>query len=86
LIKAAGTSWRLCRYSELLSVTQTFPSLSSETRALRDKSMARLGAASIRGVPPFGFPEIRSLVGGIFNPTFSASPLGADAGEYLQPV
>jgi hypothetical protein len=26
-------------------------------------------------VPAFEFPKIRSLVGGIFIPTFSASPL-----------
>src|SRR5580658_4538854 len=38
------------------------------------RSMAMLGAASIRGVPPLGFPKISSLVGGIFNPTFAASP------------
>ena len=37
--------------------------------------MATLGAASISGVPPFGLPKIKSLVGGIFNSTFSASPL-----------
>ena len=37
--------------------------------------MALLGAASISGVPAFGLPKIKSLVGGIFIPTFSASPL-----------
>ena len=37
--------------------------------------MAALGEASINGVPPFGLPKIRSLVGGIFSPAFSASPL-----------
>jgi hypothetical protein len=37
--------------------------------------MALLGAASITGVPAFGFPKITSLVGGILNPIFSASPL-----------
>jgi len=34
-----------------------------------------LGAASMRGVPPFGLPKISSFVGGIFIPTFAASPL-----------
>ena len=34
--------------------------------------MALLGAASITGVPAFGFPKIRSLLGGIFNPAFAA--------------
>ncbi len=37
--------------------------------------MAIVGAASIRGVPPFGLPKMRSLVGCISIPTFFASPL-----------
>ena len=37
--------------------------------------MAALGEASMSGVPAFGLPKIKSLVGGIFIPTFSASPL-----------
>ena len=37
-----------------------------------------LGAASIRGVPALGRPKISSLVGRIFIPTFSASPLSGE--------
>ena len=37
--------------------------------------MAAVGAASITGVPPLGFPKMSNCVGGIFNPAFSASPL-----------
>jgi len=37
--------------------------------------MALLGAASMSGVPDLGLPKIKSLVGGIFIPIFSASPL-----------
>ena len=29
----------------------------------------------MRGVPPLGLPKISSFVGGIFIPTFAASPL-----------
>ena len=36
--------------------------------------MALLGAASMTGVPAFGFPKISSLVGRNLSPTFSASP------------
>ena len=38
-------------------------------------AIAMLGEAIMRGVPAFGFPKIRSLVGRIRMPTFSASPL-----------
>ena len=51
------------------------PCESSATRIFSGRSMAALGAASISGVPAFGLPKIRSLVGGIFSPAFSASPL-----------
>src|SRR6266513_73268 len=37
--------------------------------------MALLGAASITGVPAFGFPKINSFVGRIFIPAFIAAPL-----------
>jgi len=36
--------------------------------------MARLGAATIGGVPALGFPKIRSRVGLIVRPAFAASP------------
>ena len=48
--------------------------------------MAALGAASISGVPPFGLPKIKSLVGGIFSPTFSASPLWSMRANSVTPL
>src|SRR5208282_4279835 len=75
LISSPGTPCRFCRYSGLLYVTETLPSASSATRAFSGRSMAKLGATTISGVPPFGLPNITTLVGLIFSPTFSASPL-----------
>jgi hypothetical protein len=37
--------------------------------------MAMLGEASTSGVPALGLPKMATFVGGIFKPTFSASPL-----------
>jgi hypothetical protein len=47
----------------------------SQTRILRGRSIAMLGVANMSGVPALGLPKISSLVGRIFIPTFSASPL-----------
>ncbi len=72
---SAGTWWRFWRYAGSLKLTQAFPPASSHTRTLSGRSIAMVGAASITGVPALGLPKMRSLVGGIFNPAFSASPL-----------
>ena len=45
-----------------------------------------LGEASISGVPPFGLPKISNFVGGIFMPTFSASPLWSISAKSVMPV
>ena len=66
---------RLRRYSGLFHESHTTPSLSSHTRIFSGKSIAMLGAASITGVPPAGFPKISSFVGCICIPAFAASPL-----------
>src|SRR6516225_2597365 len=70
-----GRPCRSFRYFGLLDESQTFPGASSETRILRGRARALLGAANMRGVPPFRLPKISSFVGGIFIPTFAASPL-----------
>src|SRR5256886_975648 len=48
--------------------------------------MATLGAASISGVPAFGLPKIRSLVGGIVIPIFAASPLWSTSANSVTPL
>src|SRR5215471_17633222 len=83
---SCGRPWRSWRYWGLLYETQTFPSLSSRIRIFKGRSIAMLGAASIRGVPALGLPKISSLVGGIFIPTFSASPLWSTSANRLTPL
>ena len=48
--------------------------------------MATLGAANISGVPALGLPKMSSLVGGIFIPTFSASPLWSTSANKVTPL
>jgi len=72
---SGGMPCRSCRYVGLLYETQTLPCPSSQTKIFKGRSSATLGAACINGVPAFGLPKISSLVGRIFIPTFSASPL-----------
>lgn len=47
--------------------------------------MALRGAASISGVPDLGLPKINNLVGGIFIPAFSASPLWSMIAKSITP-
>ena len=56
-------------------VDETVEKLKGILQAKGVTLFALLGAASITGVPAFGLPKISSLVGGIFSPAFSASPL-----------
>jgi len=48
--------------------------------------MALPGDASISGVPDLGLPKINSLVGGIFMPAFSASPLWSMIANSVTPL
>jgi len=45
--------------------THALPSGSSATRIFIGRSIAILGVATIQGVPTFGLPKIKSLVGRI---------------------
>jgi hypothetical protein len=42
-----------------------------------------LGAASMTGAPALALPKINSLVGRIFNPTLSASPLWSTSAKIV---
>ncbi len=66
--------WRFWRYWGELYDTNTRPFPSSETRTLSGRSIARVGAATMSWVPPFGFPKMSNRVGLITRPTLAASP------------
>jgi hypothetical protein len=44
------------------------------------------GEASMSGVPALGLPKMRSLVGGILRPAFSASPLWSMRAKRVTPL
>src|SRR5580698_2286877 len=84
--RSAGKPCLSFRYSGLLYESHTLPWPSFQTKIFKGRSMATLGAANMRGVPPLGLPKINSLVGGIFIPTFSASPLWSIKANRVTPL
>ena len=69
-----------------MNETHTLLCSFSQTKIFRGRSIATLGAACINGVPAFGLPKISSLVGRIFSPTFSASPLWSTIANSITPL
>ena len=66
-------------------VDETVEKLKGILQAKGVTLFALLGAASITGVPAFGLPKISSLVGRIFSPAFSASPLWSTRANRVTP-
>jgi hypothetical protein len=77
---------KIVAVAQVFQEIQTLPLVSSRTRILSGRSMAMLGAASIRGVPALGEPKTSSFVGGIFMSTFSASPLWSIRAKRVTPL
>ena len=47
--------------------------------------LGAVGAATITGVPAFGFPKIKRWAGCIFSPAFAASPLWSMRARMVRP-
>jgi hypothetical protein len=80
-----GKLWRSIRYCGELYDIQTSPLSSSETRTLRGRSIASVGAAIISGVPALGLPNMSRRLGLIVRPALAASPLKSMRAKIASP-